>query len=1007
MRASIMRAKKSINMALILAGLISLMVLPGLPLSSTRPARASGQDQAAGLDQNRTESLEKLYSQMIAGEPFSEEEMIILRKFRAGGPITELEADVVISRALYDFYITGRELTKQQQALLSYYTQAVARRDKDIADLKTRLLERRRAAAAAAPPRLTPLVPPTNDTCAGAESIPAAGPFPYLTAITADITDATTTGDPPLPSCQTLLSRSIWYTFMPNTTATYTISTCSFDGTATTVDDTVMAIYTSSGGCGGTFTEVPTTFTTDGCSDDDCVDEALQSRIQTQMTAGTNYFIVVWQYDTPPPTAGNTAVQLKVIRNTAPANDVCIGAVPLTLDTPVNGSTEFSNNNYQLTGSACFTGVGQVASTAAGRDVIYTFTAPLAGAYSFRVSDYVNSGESNLVLYTSSACPAAGGSPLTIATCLGAANRGAANRVEEVACQTLATNQQIYIIVDENVFTSGSTFTIEVNRCSSESGNNDTPATANPFVFGIEGAIVPSTEADFFSLGTPAASSRLFALVDVAAGGSTDLDLRVTTTTDTIEYDDMNNDPPFGFASPNVAGTPLGAVPTFLRVDSFTDVNNPPAPSEPYRIYAVVQPPIASATAETEANDTTATANSAANNYFTGSLPGPAPSTDVDVFSFTAVAGDLIFVSLDGDPLRDTTPINPMLELLDSAGAVLVSVNDGGFSSSTTSGAGSLTSTTPFSPAEGIVYRARATGTYYARVAIGTSSGTSIGAGDYLLSISRNGLAGSCTYSIAPAKQSFNGGVGMGTITVTAGGGCNWTAVSNDPSFITVTSGTPGTGNGTVNFTVAANSSGSIRAGSITVAGRIFIVYQGLDFADVPTNYIFYNDIGKLAARGITLGCGGGNYCPEALVSREQMAAFIIRALNYYNPPEPPSQRFGDVPPANPFYVFIEQMALRGITVGCGGGNYCPGASVTREQMAAFIIRGIGEFNPPVPAMQRYDDVPPTNVFYNFIERMGALGITSGCSTMPPLYCPTAPVTRGQMAVFLVRAFQL
>jgi hypothetical protein len=73
--------------------------------------------------------------------------------------------------------------------------------------------------------------------------------------------------------------------------------------------------------------------------------------------------------------------------------------------------------------------------------------------------------------------------------------------------------------------------------------------------------------------------------------------------------------------------------------------------------------------------------------------------------------------------------------------------------------------------------------------------------------------------------------------------------------------------------------------------------------------------------------------------------------------------------------------------------------------MAAFIIKGIGEFNPPVPAQQRFMDVGPTNGFYRFIDRMAVLGITQGCGGGN--YCPTQAVTRGQMAVFLVRAFNL
>jgi hypothetical protein len=107
----------------------------------------------------------------------------------------------------------------------------------------------------------------------------------------------------------------------------------------------------------------------------------------------------------------------------------------------------------------------------------------------------------------------------------------------------------------------------------------------------------------------------------------------------------------------------------------------------------------------------------------------------------------------------------------------------------------------------------------------------------------------------------------------------------------------------------------------------------------VPQSHVFFTEIGKLSARSITLGCDSSNYCPGLTVTRQQMAAFIIRALGDFNPPQPATQRFLDVPPSNPFYSFIEQMALRGITLGCGGGNYCPSLAVSRGQMAAFLVR--------------------------------------------------------------------
>lgn len=264
-----------------------------------------------------------------------------------------------------------------------------------------------------------------------------------------------------------------------------------------------------------------------------------------------------------------------------------------------------------------------------------------------------------------------------------------------------------------------------------------------------------------------------------------------------------------------------------------------------------------------------------------------------------------------------------------------------------------------------------------------------------------------CALSIATTSQSFaaNGGVDSFNLT---GTGCDWTATSNN-DWIFVTSSPTGTGDATINYSVSPNMTGARRTGTITVGAHTYKVFQGMEFPDVPANHLFYTEIGKLAARGITLGCGSGYYCPDQPVLRQEMAAFIIRALGDLSPPAPPSQRFGDVFPNNVFYAFIDDMAVRQITLGCSGPPpmYCPLEPVRREQMAAFIMRALGEFNPPMPGSQRFEDVSPANPFYSFIDRMAVLGITQGCSTTPKLYCPGGTVTRGQMAAFLTRAFNL
>ncbi|HXU36937.1 MAG TPA: hypothetical protein VN937_11290 [Blastocatellia bacterium] len=267
-----------------------------------------------------------------------------------------------------------------------------------------------------------------------------------------------------------------------------------------------------------------------------------------------------------------------------------------------------------------------------------------------------------------------------------------------------------------------------------------------------------------------------------------------------------------------------------------------------------------------------------------------------------------------------------------------------------------------------------------------------------------------CLITLDRNHQSFPGNGGSGTVNVTASDpSCMWMATTG-AGYIHITSGASGMGNGMVQYTVDANPGPGIRSDTIAIGGNTYTVYQGIDFLDVPSNDLFYTVIGQLSARGVTLGCGGGNYCPNDSVLREQMSAFILRAKGEFSPPLPGSQRFTDVPPSNVFYNFIDRLAVLGITLGCNPPSntmYCPGSAVTREQMSAFILRGLGEFSPPTPATQRFNDVPPSNIFYNFIDRMAVLNITLGCTPDHLFYCPADPVTRAQMAAFLVRAFDL
>ena len=116
----------------------------------------------------------------------------------------------------------------------------------------------------------------------------------------------------------------------------------------------------------------------------------------------------------------------------------------------------------------------------------------------------------------------------------------------------------------------------------------------------------------------------------------------------------------------------------------------------------------------------------------------------------------------------------------------------------------------------------------------------------------------------------------------------------------------------------------------------------GSGFGDVPVDYWSGAWIKQLAAEGTTAGCGNGNYCPEAPVTRAQMAVFLLRSKHgaAYTPPGVgASTGFGDVPPDYWAAAFIKQLVTESITAGCGTGNYCPEQPVTRAQMAVFLVR--------------------------------------------------------------------
>jgi hypothetical protein len=211
-------------------------------------------------------------------------------------------------------------------------------------------------------------------------------------------------------------------------------------------------------------------------------------------------------------------------------------------------------------------------------------------------------------------------------------------------------------------------------------------------------------------------------------------------------------------------------------------------------------------------------------------------------------------------------------------------------------------------------------------------------------------------------------------------------------------------------FTITGQDVGGVGVNTVTVnnawaiTGQIFAILTR--FNDVPVGHPFLTQINAIADAGITGGCSAVPplFCPDAPITRAQMAVFMETSLGVAAPPACTGTRFTDVTPAllgQPLCNFIEDFANRGITGGCTATQFCPNDPVTRGQMAVFIETAMGT---PVAACQgiQFADVPATHPFCSFIEELSRDGVTGGCTATT--FCPNDPVTRGQMAVFLVAA---
>jgi hypothetical protein len=281
----------------------------------------------------------------------------------------------------------------------------------------------------------------------------------------------------------------------------------------------------------------------------------------------------------------------------------------------------------------------------------------------------------------------------------------------------------------------------------------------------------------------------------------------------------------------------------------------------------------------------------------------------------------------------------------------------------------------------------------------------------YSLTVNNAAGAGATSGSVAVTEQPPAG------FTLVSMSGAGWSCPGSGPTC-TRTDSLPAGSNfpPVVAVLDIGPNAGSPLTNQAVVSGGAAANASGFDstivlpaFSDASNSDFFFNAVNLMRQYGITGGCSAAPplYCPNDNVTRAQMAIFVVRSVmggdNFTYSATP---HFSDVP-ANTFgFQWIQKMFELGITAGCGSNNYCPNDAVTRGQMAVFVIRArlgaAADSTFTYPATPSFTDADAASPFFKWIQRMKADSITGGCGN-GSTYCPNDPVTRGQMAIFIMR----
>ena len=166
-------------------------------------------------------------------------------------------------------------------------------------------------------------------------------------------------------------------------------------------------------------------------------------------------------------------------------------------------------------------------------------------------------------------------------------------------------------------------------------------------------------------------------------------------------------------------------------------------------------------------------------------------------------------------------------------------------------------------------------------------------------------------------------------------------------------------------------------------------------------------DIDALRDKGILDGteCVPDLFCPRQPIKRWMMAVWLVRALDGADPDPVTESRFADAGADRWWTPYVERLAELEVTRGCdtAPARFCPYDRVTRGQMASFLKRA---FDLPEGLSSGFTDIAGSS-HAEAIDAVAAPGITRGCLVFPSRYCPNANTSKGQMATLLARALNL